>query len=708
MQREPPPNTPTNLTDTSAMPTCPRIGREQELGELRELVLSDDIRLVTLWGPGGIGKSRLALELAAQLGERFEAGVGFVDLSPVHDPGQVARQIAHALGLDDSAGKPTEAVLKEYLRPQRLLLVLDNFEQVAEAAPVLADLLSAAAGLKVIVTSRTVLRLSAEHAYPVPALSLPVAGTSMSPEQLLEYGAIRLFVERARAVKPDFTLQPANGEAVAELCRRLDGLPLAIELAAARVRLLPPRALLSRLGSQLESLSSGPRDLPARQQTLRTTIAWSYNLLADERQLFRQMGVFAGGADLPAIEAVSADCGEVLEALELLVNHSLVTQVEGVEGDEEPRFTMLEAIREYSAERLRESVDYDAVRDRHASYYLTLAETAGPEIRGAGQVSWLGRLERERGNLRVAMDRLVERGDIEASVRLAWALWLFWWIRGDQGHASLWFERLGERLSELPHASRARALAVIGAMFIRRGEYQRAEPFLVDAAGLFDELGDEAGKALALLGSGLVALARGDLEQTLRYLEESLTLFRKGGDTWGMATVLGTLGMVEETRGGGGRSIGLMREAMAIQQALGNTNSVADSLHALAVAAQRRGNYDEALPLLEEGLRLGQQAGNRRIIAHCLDGFAREAAARGEPERAAQLWGAAEAIHEGEGVPLSHMDPKLYPEVIPSVRARSDEGKWAAAWQRGRSMTIDEAVAYALDAPDRATVATTN
>lgn len=467
----------TGRTCNLPTPSTPLVGRDAERAAVAARLRHADVRLLTLTGAGGVGKTRLALAVAGDLLERFEDGVFFLDLSPTADPDLVPSMIARVLEVGEAGRRPLIERLVEHLGERSLLLVLDNAEQVLGAAPLVAGLLAACPRLKVLVTSRAALRLSGEHEHPVPPLQLPDPTDPPDPESLARCEAVALFVQRARAARPEFEITPANAPSVAELCARLDGLPLAIELAAARVKVLSPPALLARLGRRLCLLTGGARDLPARQQALRNTMDWCYDLLAPAEQvLFARLAVFVGGCTLEAAEAVAGAGDEaapdVLDGLALLVDQSLLRQVEGPDG--EPRFTMLETVREYAAERLEAGGDADVWRRRHADYYLALAEQAAPELVGPRQGAWLDRLEREHDNLRAALSWALERDEQTLGLRLVAALGHFWRVRGHLNEGQGWFERLLSRWPDAPAHARAEALSAAGNLAHARDDYGRA------------------------------------------------------------------------------------------------------------------------------------------------------------------------------------------------------------------------------------------
>ena len=487
----------------------PFIGREREVEEVKQRLLHPDVRLLTLTGPGGVGKTRLGLEVARQVMDQFEEGVCFVALAPISDPVLVPSAIAQALQIKQGAGQSVAEALEQYLRERQQLLLLDNFERLLEAGPPLARLLSDCPRLKVLVTSRGVLRLQGEHKYEVPTLTLPPAGYRPSLE-VDRYEGIHLFAERARAARSEFRITTKNAPAVIELCRRLDGLPLAIELAAARVSLLPPEAMLARLGNKLALLTGGARDLPDRQRTLRATLDWSYGLLNEERLLFARLAVFVGGWTLEGSEAV-CDVGDevaVLQQISALVDKSLVQQRGSIQH--EPRFTMLETVREYALERLEESGELERLRRRHASYFLELAEEEERASRGPLQRAWLDRLETEHDNLRASLEwSLTSQGDTELGLQLTGALSHFWYVREHHSESRMWLQSALERGSATS-AARAKVLVGAGRLAWFQGEFARVNTLVEESLTLYQSLGDDEGAAFALLVLGRTAVSQGN------------------------------------------------------------------------------------------------------------------------------------------------------------------------------------------------------
>jgi predicted ATPase/class 3 adenylate cyclase len=694
-------------TNLPVQPT-PLLGREEALAAVCAWLRRDGARLVTLTGPGGIGKTRLAIQAAAELIEDFPDGVWFVRLSRLIDPSLVAPTIAQALGLKEQAGQPIAETLRAHLADKRLLLALDNFEQVVGAAGEVAALLEASPGLRALVTSRAPLRLRGEREYPLVPLPLPQSGRGPLPEDLSRYAAVALFIERAQAAKPDFAVTAANAPAVAEICARLDGLPLAIELAAARVKTLPPEALLARLSHGLQLLSGGARDADKRQRTMRAAIAWSEDLLSPvERTLFRRLAVFVGGATLEAAEAVCATPEgiepldlDLLDGLSALVEHSLVQQRE--EGGE-PRFGMLHVIREYALERLEASdggTEAEALRRAHAMSLVALVEQSRGKQAGPEAAAWLDRLEREHDNLRAALGWARDRGEAELGLHLAGILARFWKVRGHFREGRAWVEELlaleaGQidpvmarpRLAE----ARARALLNGGALAMEEGDYATGETWTDQARALALAAGDLVMARQALTNLGLIATHKGDLEGAAACYLDSLALARELGDQRGMATVLTNLGYVASLRGDLEGSEARLAEGLALARELDDRNQIALCLNNLGVVARKRGDVAQAEALLREALALCWALGNPGRCAMVLASLAETAGVAGQGERAARLLGASAALREMIGAPQPPQE-----QTVAAARAALGEEAWAAAFAAGRALTLEQAAAEAL------------
>jgi predicted ATPase/class 3 adenylate cyclase len=719
----------------------PLVGRESEVEEIVERLRGEEVRLLTLTGPGGTGKTRLALQVGADLLEDFDDGVFFVSLANVTDPELVPSTIAGSLGLKERAGQSLEESLEGYLQQKHLLLILDNFEQVLEGATLVGELVGSCPNLKVLVTSRIPLKLYGEQEYPVPPLTLPDPIRLPPLQRLTQYEAVRLFVDRARAVKPDFEVTNENAPAVAEICARLDGLPLAIELAAARTKLLPPQALLSRLSNRLKLLKGGSRNLPARQQTLRATIDWSYDLLTEEeKQLFWRLSVFSGGHTLEAAEDVCDPEGnlDALEVVGSLLEESLLRGEEGPEG--ESRFVMLETVHEYASEKLEESGKAEEVKRAHAEYFLVLAREADPKLKGPGQLEWLQRLETEHDNMRTALRWALQRGETELALRLGGALWLFWSVRGHYSEGRRWLEETLDAGGRGSIESRAMALAGVGALARDQGELDRAEAASVEglellahktaerseaklylllslglvavereehgrAAQLFEErlalsreIGHDLGLATSLMSLATVTHKQGDLERATALYEEGIDLFKERGDRHGLAMSLGNLGLVMYSRGDLGRAAELTEQSVSLLRELGAEAHTAVGLCNLGWIALLQNDLGKASDLFEESLRLASSTGMDPVVLTALEGFACVTGAQGEARRAARLWGAAQALQEAKGIPRDTDWLTEADTIISDVRSGMGEEAWEEALGEGKVMTIEDAVSYALEA----------
>ncbi len=632
----------------------PLIGREREVAGVCDLLARPNVRLLVLSGPGGVGKTRLSLQIATDLVDAFPDGVHVVPLAPISTADLVLPTIAQVLGLGESADLPAIERLNDYLQDRHLLLLLDNFEQVITAAPLLAELLQSCPHLKMLVTSREALRIHGAYEFPVPPLALPDLKHLPDIETLSHYASIALFTQLAFAIKPDFVLTQASARAIAEICTRLDGLPLAIELAAARIKLLPPEALLARVGRRLQVLSSGDRDLPVRQQTLRNTIKWSYDLLdAGEQRLFRCLSVFVGGCTLDAVETFYALPGNVttyvLDGVGRLIDKNLVYQAEQ-EGNE-PRLHMLETIREYGLECLDACGEAQITRRAHAAYYLALAEEAELQTAGRQQVMWLERLEREHTNLRAALHWLRDAGEHEQALRLGGALWWFWWVHGHLSEGRGWLESMLTAGKEVSDAVRAKALYGNGVLAYASDDRTKAQALFAESLALYQKLGERRGIAICLYKLGYVAWSRGNYtaarslaEQALEIvrklnrkddiadallllsevlinqgeyteartlIEESLTLFRASGDEWGMAYTLIYLARATFFAGDAAMARSALDECLVISRELGYKGGIAWALSVLGRVILHQGDGVEARLLIEESLAIRRELEDR-------------------------------------------------------------------------------------------------
>ena len=716
------------------------IGREHEAATLGELLKRADVRLVTITGPGGIGKTRLALQVASRIAEQFPGGVCFVALSAVGEPGLIAATIAQAAGVRETGNHSPQESLKEYLSglDQPMLLLLDNFEHLVSAAPLVAQLLTAGPKLKLVVTSQAPLHVYGEHEFPVPPLALPDPKSIPPLEVLSRLPAIALFVERAQAMKHEFALTKENAQAVTAICARLDGLPLAIELAAARIKLLSPSAMLARLESRLNLLTGGARDLPTRQQTLRGTVDWSYGLLnTAEQTLFRRLSVFSGGCTLEGVEAVCDTKGDLgldaLDGMTSMVDKSLAQHVEPLQA--ETRFFVLSTIREYALERLAESDDESVTRRAHAAYYLVLAEEGAEDA--AAHPEWLDRFEVEHDNFRMALDYLIKTQDAAWGLRLGAALFRFWEARdhlsegrnaiarllalegararskmrahllfagavlageqGDYGSAQkLHEESLETRVELNDNRGVAVALNALAVNARERGELAVASSLLERCVAIWKDLGDSDGAARALSNLAGMMKSQGEYARATSLYDECLTIFREVGDGAGVAWTLNYLGDVAREKADFAAARSLCEQSLAAFRQLPDDWGIASVLSDLASLSCDQGDNATALRLYGESIKMFQELGHKRGIARVLEYLAASAAAQSRAEQSLRVAGAAAALRQRLGVPLSPAEQTRLEKALEFARRTLGNARGLTAWMEGWAMPVEQAIQEAL------------
>jgi predicted ATPase/DNA-binding CsgD family transcriptional regulator len=693
------------------LPRSPLIGRDHEIATIQQLLLQEQVGLLTLTGPGGIGKTRLAMQVAATLLDHFVDGVYFVSLGPIRDADLVSVAIAETLGVREAGGRSMVEALQAYLRHRQMLLVLDNFEQVVAAAPLVASLLMECGRLKVLVTSRATLHLYGEQEFSVPPLALPdpkwltTRGVELAPN-LAQVASVTLFVQRAMAVKPDFALTATNAVAVADICTGLDGLPLAIELAAAKLKLFSPPALLTRLQQRLTLLTDGPHDLPARQRTLRAEIAWSYELLAaGEQALFRRVSIFVGGFTLEAAQTVGDMEGSleisVLDGVAALVDQNLLNRVEPANG--EPRFGMLETIREYGLEQLNASGETEIIRRRHTGFFLALAEVIAPVLFGADQAAGLARLAVEHDNLHAALAwSQGEVGESEIALRLASALEFYWLMKGFWSEGRRWLEGTLAHTTATEHIrTRAHVLYSAGELAAMQSDHPAARIHLEESIRIAGELGAKELVSDALACLSWIAQAQHNYALASAQLEESLSIARELGDKSRIATALAFLGNVASDQHDYIGAESLYEESLALFEKQGDGWNAADTLAYLGQVARLQGDYTRAETLLKESMRRWQALGTLQWkgVAICLENLASICARARHSAAAARLFGAAEALRETLGIDPPSLSWRSAEEKLAVRHLQLDEAAFVAAWAAGRALSTEEAVDYALALP---------
>lgn len=675
------------------------IGREREIEEVKRCLGVS--RLVNIMGSGGAGKTRLALQAAADLVEGYRDGVWLVELAPMSDPSLVPRAVASAVGASEQPWRAPIETLTEFLRDKSVLILLDNCEHMLAACAYLTGaLLRVCPNLKILATSREALKVTGETTWRIPPLSIPDSRHLPSTDRLSEYDSVRLFVDRAAAITPHFAVTMSNVPAIAQICHCLDGIPLAIELAAARVKVLAVEQIAARLDDRFRLLTEGSRNALPRQQTLRGVMDWSFDLLStNERVLFRRLSVFAGGWALEAAETVCSgnevEASEILDLLTHLVDKSLVV---AETGGNEARYRLLETVRQYAKVRLDESGEFSIIRRNHCNWYLGLAEQAATALQGSHVEEWLARLETEHDNFRAALTwSQTEPPDAEPGLRLAGALWWFWFLRGYWTEGRRWLEVVVSSRNAVAPATLAPALLGASVFAWRRGDNEAAATLGAESLALYEASIDKHGIALALQHLGYVASDRGEDDRALALSEQSFQLCKELGDRWLSTFPLVLQGQISLRRGDLDRAAACFEESLALRREAGDRSRLASSLGLLGKVALARGDYVRGSTLYKEGLTVSRSLGDKHLIARCLEGLAYIAALQSDPQRAMKLLGASEVLREAMGFAFSPADRQEIDNWRTQVRSRLGEAATAAAITWGRNLTLSEAVEYGLE-----------